>query len=200
MSRYGNGATDDEWCSCFIDEDGVDLINDGKVVPALDLLFFGAGHAVVTQVVEAKFSVRTIGDVIGINLASEVWWLIVLNAADGEPEELIQVTHPLGISFREVVVYGDDMNAAAGERVEIDGEGGDQGLAFTGGHLCDAPLVKGYPSDKLDVEVDHFPVHGLITGDEIGATESASRVLDHGKGFRKDLLEGSLEFIVILNF
>ena len=36
---YGGWAGDDQWCACLVNEDGVDLVNDGEVVATLDLLF-----------------------------------------------------------------------------------------------------------------------------------------------------------------
>ncbi len=45
------------------------------------------------------------------------------------------------------------MHALAGESVEIDGKGGDQGLAFAGLHLGDAPLMQHHAADQLDVEM-----------------------------------------------
>ena len=39
------------------------------------------------------------------------------------------------------------------KRVQIDGEGGDQGLAFAGLHLGDRAVVQHHAADELDVEV-----------------------------------------------
>ena len=45
------------------------------------------------------------------------------------------------------------MDSAAGERVEIHRQGGDQRLALTGPHLGDLPLVQHHAADQLHVEV-----------------------------------------------
>ena len=45
------------------------------------------------------------------------------------------------------------MHAFAGERIEIDGERGDQRLAFAGLHLGDAALVQHHAADHLHVEM-----------------------------------------------
>ena len=73
--------------------------------------------------------------------------------ADRQPEEFVDLPHPLGVAFGEIVVDGDDMNAAAGQRVEIDRERGDQRLAFAGLHLGDPALVQHHAADELDVEM-----------------------------------------------
>jgi hypothetical protein len=40
----------------------------------------------------------------------------------GQAEEAIEAAHPFGVAAGEVVVDGDDMDALAGERVEVDGK------------------------------------------------------------------------------
>ena len=69
------------------------------------------------------------------------------------PEELVDLAHPLGVALGEVVVDGDDVDAVAGERVEVDGKRGDQRLAFAGLHLGDLALVQHHAADQLHVEV-----------------------------------------------
>ena len=61
--------------------------------------------------------------------------------------------HPLGVAPGQVVVDGDDVDALAGEGVEVGGQGRDQGLALTGLHLGDVAAVQGDAADQLDVEV-----------------------------------------------
>ena len=73
--------------------------------------------------------------------------------ADGEPEEAVDLAHPLGVALGEVVVDGDDMHALAGERVEIDRQRRDQRLAFAGLHLGDAAFVQDHAADQLHVEM-----------------------------------------------
>ena len=70
-----------------------------------------------------------------------------------KPEELVDAAHPLGVAAGEIVVDRDDVDAAAGERVQIDGEGGDQRLAFAGLHLGDGALVEHHAADELHVEM-----------------------------------------------
>ena len=61
--------------------------------------------------------------------------------------------HPLGVVLREVVVDGDDVDAPAGQRVEVRRERRDQGLALTGLHLGDVAEVQRRATHDLDVEV-----------------------------------------------
>ena len=64
--RGGVGrAADDQRRAGLVDEDRVDLVDDGEVVAALDELLHRPGH-VVAQVVEAELVVRAVGDVLGV--------------------------------------------------------------------------------------------------------------------------------------
>ncbi len=47
------------------------------------------------------------------------------------------------------------MDALAAERVEVDGEGSDEGLAFAGFHFGDLAAMKHDAAHQLDVEVAH---------------------------------------------
>ncbi len=96
--------------------------------------------------------------------------------ADGEAEEAVDLAHPLGVALGEIVVDGDDVDAVAGERVEVAGEGGDEGLAFAGLHLGDLALVEDHAADHLDVEVAH-------------ADDAAAGFADYGEGFGEDVVE-----------
>ena len=71
----------------------------------------------------------------------------------GQAEEAVDLAHPFGVALGEVVVDGHDVHAAAGQRVEVDGERRDQRLAFAGLHLGDLALVQDHAADELHVEV-----------------------------------------------
>lgn len=62
-------AGDDQRRTGLVDEDGVDLVDDGEVVAALDELVLGPRH-VVAQVVETELVVRAVRDVAGVLLAA----------------------------------------------------------------------------------------------------------------------------------
>ena len=73
--------------------------------------------------------------------------------AGGEAEEAVDLSHPFGVAAGEVVVDGDDMDAAAGQRVEVDRKRCHQRLAFAGLHLGDIAFVQHHSADQLDVEM-----------------------------------------------
>ena len=75
-----------------------------------------------------------------------------IDDADAEAEGVVDEAHPVGVAAGEVVVDGDDVHAAPGERVEVGGHGGDQRLALAGLHLGDVALVQEDAAHELHVE------------------------------------------------
>ncbi len=69
------------------------------------------------------------------------------------------------------------MDALAGQGVEIDRQGADQGLAFAGPHFGDAALVQDHAADQLHV------VGALPEG-------PPGRFAHHGEGFFQEVVEG----------
>ena len=173
-------AADDERRAGFVDEDVVDLVDDGEEALALDPLLHLRDH-VVTQVVEPELVVGTVGDVGGVGLASRArpqvdQPLVVRGVArlehvrrvvgddpDREAQEVVDGPHPLGVAAGQVVVDGDEVDAPAGQAVQRCGQRRDQRLAFARPHLGDAALVQDDAADQLDVEVAHLegPPHRL---------------------------------------
>ena len=82
---------------------------------------------------------------------------MLVDAINGETVEHIERSHPFGVTLGEVVVHGNDMNAVACECVEEHGEGGDEGLTFTGSHFCNLALMQCDTAEELHVVVYHFP-------------------------------------------
>ena len=152
-------AGDDQRGPRLVDQDRVDLVDDREVGSALDAGVQGGGH-VVAQVVEAQLVVGRVGDVGQIGLAPLVGSHVGQDHADGQAEELVHPAHPLGVVLRQVVVDRDDVDALAGDRVEVRRKRGDQGLALTGLHLGDVAAVQRRATHDLDVEVT-LPEHAL---------------------------------------
>ena len=77
----------------------------------------------------------------------------VHDATHREPQELVNLAHPFGVAFGQIVVHGDDVNAFAFERVEIDGQRRNQGLAFASLHFGNDAPVQDHAAHELHVEV-----------------------------------------------
>src|SRR5215831_13109256 len=145
-------AGDDERCARLIDQDRVNLVDDGIDVPPLHHLL-GAHLHVVAQIVKSKLVVGAVSDVAAVLLTPLIVIELVHDAADGEPQELVDAPHPLCVALGEVVVDRDDVDAVAGERIEIDRQCRYQRLALPGLHFRDLALVLNHAADQLNVEV-----------------------------------------------
>ena len=154
----------------------VDFVDDGVEVAALDHVLQPVLH-VVAQIIEAVFVVGAVGDVARIGFLA----LGVVEAVDDHPgghaEEAVDLSHPFGVASGEVVVDGDDVDALAGQRVEVDRKCRDQRLAFAGLHLGDVAFVQHHAADQLHVEMS------LAEG-------ALGRLAHGGEGRNQDVVEG----------
>ena len=155
----GASARDDQRGAGLIDQDGVNLVDDGVVVTALHALL-GTGDHVVAQVIETELGVGAVGDVCLVGRTLELERHVVLEQTDGHAQVLVDAAHPLGVALCQVIVDGNDMHALAGDSVEIAGQRGDEGLTFAGLHLGDVALMQCHGANELHVKVAH--THGAL--------------------------------------
>ncbi len=175
VGRFLGRPGDDQRGARFVDEDAVDFVDDGEVVPALDVLRELELH-VVAQVVEAELVVGPVGDVGGVGGLALGVDEVVLDDADREAEEAVDAPHPLGVAAGQVVVDRDDVDALAGQRVQVGRQRRHQRLAFAGLHLGDAAAVQDHAADQLDVEVPH-------------AEHAAAGLADQREGVGQEVVE-----------
>ena len=187
---FGDWTGDDQRRAGFVDEDGVDFVDDAEVVLALHLFAGSQGHPVIAQVIEAELGRSPVGDIAGVGLLAFLVAHLVLDATDGEPEPAQEVPHPFGVAAGEVVIDRDQLAIAARERVQVKGQGGDEGFPFAGRHFGDLLLVEGDAADELDVEMHHLPGLFMVADDGGRAAEAAGGVLDHGERFGEEGVEG----------
>ena len=154
-------AGNDQRCPRFIDQDRIHFVDDGEIQATLDTLTGRIDH-VVAQVVEAEFVVGAVGNV--GRVGSLLGLVIHLGQIDthSKTEETVQSSHPVRVAGRQVVIDRDDMDALAGNGIEVGRQRADQRLAFTGAHFGDFAVVQHHAADHLDVEVTH--AEGTHTG------------------------------------
>ena len=150
-------AGDDQRGTRFINQNGVDLVDNSEGVLALDFILFVDDH-VVAQIVKAELVVGAVGDVGGIGFFAFVALDIMNDQTDRESEEAVELAYPLGVTLCQIVVDRDDVDALAGQAVEVGGQGRDEGLTFTGFHLGETSLMQDDAADDLYGEVLH-PKH-----------------------------------------
>ena len=170
------GAGDDERGARLIYKDGIHFVDDGVVKFALQAVFGGERH-VAAQVVEAEFVVGAVGDVAAVRRL----FVFLRHAGDddagGHAEEAVEFAQFFAVAAGEVVVDGDDVHAFAGQGVQVDGQGGDQGFAFTGAHFGDFALVQHDAANHLYVVVAQ-------------AKDALAGFAHDGEGFGQELVEG----------
>ena len=148
-------AADDQRRARFIDQDGIDLVDDGVMQFALHPVA-GLVHHVVAQIVKAKLVVGAVGDVAGISRL--LFFARHLRQVDAhtQAQKVIQTPHPLRIALGQVVVDRHHMDAATRQGIEVNRQGGGEGFALTGAHFSDLAMVQGHATAELHIKVAHF--------------------------------------------
>ena len=88
----------------------------------------------------------------------------------------MHLAHPLGVAPGQVVVHRDHVHAAAGEGIEVSGQGGHEGLALACLHLGNLAVVQHHAADQLNIEVAH-------------AEHALAGLAHHGEGLGQQLIE-----------
>ena len=93
------------------------------------------------------------------------------------------------------------MRAAAGERVEVERQRGDERFTFASSHFRDPAAVQDDAANQLHIEVHHVPRHRLLADLEshLAFRQAARRVFHHRKGFGQDLIEPAGERLGIFD-
>ena len=130
----------------------IHFVDDGKDVLALDHL--GPIHFhVVAKIVEAEFVIRAVGHVARVSDLALFIAHVMYDAADREAEEAIDLPHPFRVALCQIVVDGDDVDAFACQRIQVDRQRRDQRFTFARFHLGDVALVKHHAADQLHIEM-----------------------------------------------
>ena len=134
-------SADDERCARFVNQDGVHLVNDGVVEATLHAVFGFVDH-VVTQVVETKFVVGTVGDVCVVGRLLFFTRQLRQIDAHTHAQEVVELAHPLRITAGQVVVDRDHVHTFVGQCIQVHRQSGREGLAFTGAHFRNFAVVQ----------------------------------------------------------
>jgi len=141
LARFHIGGADDEGGAGFIDEEVVNLVDDGVVKRALDATGEVDDH-VIAQVVEAELAAGAVGYIrlVGfftVNVAEVlpaaftgvvfgvveagggvlVGVLHGINASHADPQRVIDGAHPVGVAPRQIVINRDQVNPFARQRI-----------------------------------------------------------------------------------
>ena len=172
------------------------------MITALDLLFACGSHTVVAQVIEAELAVRSVRDVAGVLLTTNIRLLIVLNTANSQPEKCVKLPHPFGVAASEIIIHRYKMRAAPGESIQVQRQSRDQGFSFACRHFRNSAAVQNYSAQKLHIEVHHVPCHRLIADRETMTSlfQTPRGVFHRSERFRQNLIQPSPLFFRIRGF
>ena len=96
------------------------------------------------------------------------------NQADRQAEETEYLTHPFRVTFCEVVVDGNDMNAFTLKSVQVSRKRFDHGFTFTGTHFSDTALMEDNTTEDLNGIMLHIEDTGAgLTADSESIREDS---------------------------
>ena len=134
----------------FVDQDRVNLVDNGKAQLALHFFIHLVDH-VVAQVIKAEFVVGAVGDVRRVGGLLGVVRHLRQVDPDREAEKIMDASHHLRVAAGQVIVHRDNMHALARQRVEVGRQRRHQGFALAGTHLGDVAVVQHHAADQLHV-------------------------------------------------
>ena len=152
-----------------------DLVHDREVVIPLQHLREIRLH-VVAEIVEPELVVGGVGHV---GLVGDLLRRLLHagdHHADRQAQRVVDHAHPVRVAPGQIVVHGDHVHAAPGQRVQVDRQRRHQRLAFAGLHLGNIALVQEDTAHQLDVE-------------RAQPERAASGFAGVGKGFRQQVVE-----------
>ena len=164
FAAFAAAARYDKRGTRLVDENGVHLVDYTEVERALDLVLLVNDH-VVPEVIEAQLVVGGVSNIAIICGALGVAVHARNGDAHGKAQKPVHFSHPFGVTFCKIIVYGNHVHAFTGKRVEVACKRSDQRFAFAGAHLSYSALMKSDTAHKLNVEMAHTQHSGACLPD-----------------------------------
>ena len=161
---FGYGAGNNQRRTGIVDQYGIDLVDNCKIVLTLYQILRIDSH-IITQIIETEFVVRTESNIGHISLPTlGRIGLMLIDTIDRKPMEHIKRSHPLRVTFSQVIVYRHHMHTTSAQSIQKHRKSSHQGLSFTGSHLCNFSLMQNSTTDQLHVIMHHIPGHFISSG------------------------------------
>ena len=154
VSRFFTRAGDDKRSTCFVDQNTVNFVDDTEVQFALNHLVNIYYH-IVTQIVEAKFIIGTVGNICHVSSATFMGIHIVNNQANGQAQSFIDSAHIFAVAFCQVIVYGYNVYTFTGQCVQVNGQGCYQSFTFTSTHFGNFTTMQHDTANHLHIKMTH---------------------------------------------
>ena len=142
-------------CSCFINQDRVNFIDDCVMQISKHQLLL-IDHHVITQIIETKFVVGNIGNVAVVCGSSLFRLHVVQNHTNRQSKKFMYLAHHLSITLCQIVIDSYYMNSFSFQSVQISRRGTYKRFTFTGFHLSDTSLVQNNSTHQLNAEMLHI--------------------------------------------
>ena len=167
-------AANDERRARFVNQDGVDFIDDGKLTASLYLVFRARLH-IVAQVIEAKLGGGSVDHVAGVRLALSFVTLHMhgMDGANRQAKRAEERERPVAVALHQVIVHGDHVHLHLLKACQVASKRADDGLTFAGLHFGDLAFTENDAADDLHVKRTRAErratlwvqvAHGLVQG------------------------------------
>jgi len=163
LVTFGHRTGNNQRRTCIVNQDRVDLIDNGIIMLTLYQVF-GAYCHIVTQIIEAEFVIGTKCNVCHISTAAGFRvGLMLVNAIHAQTMEHIKRPHPFRVTLSQVIIYGYDMHTVSGQRIEEYRKRSHQSLTFTCCHFGNLALMQYHTTEKLYIIMHHIPGNLITT-------------------------------------
>ena len=171
----GVGHTaDDERCARFVNQDGIDFIDDRKLTASLHLVFRARLH-IVAEVIEAELGGGSVHHVAGVGLALPFVALHVhgMDGSNRQAKRAEERERPVAVALHQVVIHGDHVHLHLLKARQVAGKRADDGLTFAGLHFGNLAFAQDDAADDLHIERARAEgraafwvqvAHGLVEG------------------------------------
>jgi hypothetical protein len=106
----------------------------------------------IAQEVKSDLVGRGINNVTCVGLSAFFSGHALVYIAHRKSQRSVDLAHPVGVAFGQVIIGSEHVHSAVGNRVHEDGGNGRKGFAFPGLHLGDFPLRHHERAEELDIE------------------------------------------------
>jgi hypothetical protein len=185
-------AGEDQRHPCFIDHEGIRLIDDGVMKRPVHPVARIENPAVAQQVKPGLLG-GGIRDVLPVGVTPFLDAHVVLNTPDARSEEVIHRAHPGRVAPRQIVIERQDVNPVATKRAQPCGRDRGKGLALSGGQFDDvAPNQRsgGHDLHIVEPQAEHAAPHLTRQGHALDDDFLA------GPGGLTELLSAPAQFLV----
>ena len=109
LGRFVTASGNNKRCSCFINENRVNLIDNRKIRFSLHPVFFLYNH-VVTKIVKSEFIICCICNITVVSCTSFFIIKTMKDTSNSKTEKTMNFSHFFSLSFSKIVVNGNNVN------------------------------------------------------------------------------------------